>query len=450
VIKINFFVIAFINFSAFFVTSNIAYGQQEILPKGVGLYQFGYRSFVEQTHRYNGAGEREALGAPFQKDFSGQGLLQGSGGSELQKLGEEVAKFDSLFNTPNSLINQIDFGSLKGDVRAQVDARIFAMAFGWSHNTTFFMGVPYVSASVDTELNFTTGKGGASAIKSELGGLAFEQLQNGLDQASVMTTQTIKDRLISKGFQPFDHWEHEGIGDLQVGTIWNNTSRLARRTRSLFDLKTTVNIPTGYVEQADLLTDINIGKGYWSLHNEISEKLVFNKSWWLGIMAGYGHNFDATLIKRVPEGNEQTPTQDRIADVIINPGADTQVEAIAGLKLGVLKAKYSIGSKLHSEDRYSGKLAGNYDQFGLNSESSQIYSQLSLKVQTTDLYQAKKFPIPMIVEGKYRSTIMATNSQDERYFELSVSSFFSTPMAVKSKPKKSRRRIRNYRSASSR
>jgi hypothetical protein len=445
------FFMALICFSPFFVMADIAYGQQEILPKGIGLYRFGYRSFVEQTHRYNGAGDLEELGNPFQRDFSGQGLLQGLGGSELQKLGEEVAKFDSLFNTPNSLINQIDFGSLRGDVRAEVDARIFALAFGLSRNITIFMGAPYVSASVDTELKFTSGKGGASEVKSELGGLAFEQLQNGLDQASVMTTQTIKDSIISKGFEPFEHWEYEGIGDIRIGTIWNTTSRLTGRTRSLFDFKTTVNIPTGYVEQPDLLTDINIGKGYWSLINEISEKLVFNKSWWLGVRAGYGHNFDASLMKRVPEATEKTPGQDRISDVIINPGADTQVGAMAGLNLGILKTKYSIGSKFHGEDSYSGNLGGNYEPLGENSKSSQIYSELSVKVQTTELYQAKKFAIPMIIEGKYLSTIMATNSKDERYFELSLSSFFSTPMAVESKkPKKRSRRIRGYRSASSR
>ena len=69
-------------------------GDQDLLPQGVGLYQYGYRSYAQQIETYDGSGAKVPLANQFAKPLDGPNLLGGKGGADLQRLAEELKKFD--------------------------------------------------------------------------------------------------------------------------------------------------------------------------------------------------------------------------------------------------------------------------------------------------------------------------------------------------------------------
>jgi hypothetical protein len=423
--------------------------QEETLPRGIGLYSIGYRSFVSQTQRYNANGKMESLGQPFNKDFSGTGLLRGDGGSELRRLAEEIARFEGHSNASDSMINQLNLGRMQGDVQAEVNARILAFAFGATDRMTLFVGVPYVSAEVRTNLSFARGSNGAQYVKQKLGNMAFDELQAGLDQAAALDAATITASIEQNGYAPIDHWSHQGIGDVQLGSIYAITAPVRRNVQSVFSLRSTLVLPTGYVEDPDILTDVNIGNGYYSLINEVTEKFVFFRDFWVGASAAYGYNFSTSVDKRVPEADEGIVDPSRRSTVSLDPGHDMAAQALTGWNISALRFAYTLGIKAHTRDTYRGSLPGNYDILAEGSDMTQAYHIASVAIFTPELYQKKRFPVPFILQANYHMPITAYNSQDERYFEITLSSFFSTPMAMSDREPK-RKRSRNYRTASNR
>src|SRR5690606_33098541 len=117
---------------------------------------------------------------------------------------------------------------LRGDVQAEVQAHIFGLAFGFTDWLTVFGGIPYIEASVDTQLYFDGGNN-ADQIKSLLGDIAYDQLKAGLDQARALNATQVIGQIEAAGYEPFDHWEHQGVGDARLGAKTGFTRRFGRK-----------------------------------------------------------------------------------------------------------------------------------------------------------------------------------------------------------------------------
>jgi hypothetical protein len=415
-----------------------ALAQQEVLPKGIGTFRFGQRSFSSQTQKYNSNGELEPLGQPFNKKFSGQALARGEGGAELTRLATELQKFDSYADNPDSLLNQLDLGTMSGQIAADVNAKIFSTAYGLTDRLSLFLGIPYTEAEVRAKIDFARGSGGTEAVRQQLGNAGFDQLLAGLVQASNISSEQILSEIEAKGYAPINHWSNAGLADIQAGAIYSATTKLNRSNALMSTLRVTVNVPTGYVDDPDILTDFSIGKGYWGLNNEFSQKFVWRDSLWLGLSAAYGFNFDTVIAKRIPEANEGIIAPERRIDAELNPGDDIATKAQIGASFSIFKSTYALGSKRHFSDSYAGSLAGNYGALGAGSSQYQLFHEVGLQLQTADLYQRKQFMIPITLDISAHLPIAAINSMDERYIQIEIGSFFATPASKKSSPKSNR------------
>jgi len=401
---------------------------QDSLPQGIGLYQLGQRSFSEQLFSYDGQGEKVELGAQFNKQFNGQTMLSGSAGAELKRLAEELAKYEGQNPQSAGLIDRLNLGAMSGDVKANITARFFGLGYGLSDTVTLFFGVPYIDASVKSELTFN-GENNAQAIKNELGDLAYDELKEGLDKASQLNAQQIRQNILDAGFSPFESWEHKGYGDLRLGAKVAFAQRPAKGLKLVSILTPTLEVPTGYTENPDLLTDVSFGKGYYALGLNVEERLIIARSFWVGLDGSFTENFATKIDKRVPEGNESLPKADRKVSTNYQPGDDVDTAASVGLNLGVVSAAYRAGVKRHFSDSYSGTLAGNYKLLARDSSSYQMYQQVKLTFSTADAYKRKSFPIPLMISLGANQPVAAKNSSDETYYEITFASFFSTPHA---------------------
>ena len=400
---------------------------QSVLPEGVGLFRFGYRSFAPQSEKYGESGHRESLGSSFDKEFSGQRLLQGDGGSDLSRLAQELQRFDGQNRSDESLLNQLDLGTLTGDVEAKVQAQIFGLAYGATPKLTVYGGVPLIKASVQTQLRFS-GKNNASKIKQQLGGAAFQELKDGLDQAAKLSVIDIEQSIEKKGYAPIGKWERESFGDVQVGGIYSLVNR--RVGSGLFSLASdsSLSLPTGYVDDPDILTDVSFGLGTYA----VTQKFIPTMQWEIFSMGGeaaLGLPFPGEKQVRLPEAEEGLTEADRKTTARFQPGQSYSLAADLGMRWSWMKSNVRWGLKGKSSDQYSGNLAGNYGKLANNSDSQQTYSELGLGADTTSLYRAKRFPIPFIVNGLMHMPLAGKNATDEKYFELSVTAFFKVPGA---------------------
>lgn len=409
------------------LASSSAFAQSGLLPEGVGLYQYGYRSLADQSLRYDEHGDQVPLGAKFNKNLTGARLLDGSGGAELKRLASELAKYGEGAN----LVNSLDLGTVKGDVKADVSAQIFGLGYGLSRKWTLFLGIPWVSATVLTEITHE-GNNNADAIGEQLGGLAFAELADGLQRASEISASQIQDSIEAAGYAPIDKWSHSGPGDLKIGTKTAFGTRMSRSAAFDMGLTLSLDAPTGYVEDADILTDVSFGKGYYSLALGSVQRFVFAKTFVTGFDAMYAENLPTTAEKRVPEGEEDLVAADRKTTVDLAPGDDTDVGTFLGLASladGWIDSTYRVGSKRHFSDQYSGTLAGNYQALAKGTSSYQTYQELSLSISSVKSYRRKQTSVPFILTLKAHHPIEARNSADERYYEAQIASFFSTPAA---------------------
>src|SRR5690606_21819416 len=126
---------------------------QDTLPKGVGLFQYGYRGFAEQTNSYDGQGNIIPLATKLTKPLDGPSLLAGKGGEDLQTLADELNKYDGKTGG-KGLLQTLDLGRIQGEVKANIHAQIFGFGYGVTDNLTFYAGVPLVKAQVKAGISY--------------------------------------------------------------------------------------------------------------------------------------------------------------------------------------------------------------------------------------------------------------------------------------------------------
>lgn len=285
------------------------------------------------------------------------------------------------------------------------------------------MAVPWIDASVKTSLSFT-GNNNADEIQGQLGDLAFSDLAAGLARADQLNATDIKNNIEAEGYASIDEWKHSGFGDLKLGTRTAMSQRLARQMAADLGLTVALDLPTGYTEDADVLTDFDFGRGYYSLVFSSVQRLTLMRSYSTGLETTYAKNFNTTVEKRVPEADEGVVAADRKSRVRMNPGDETDVAWFAGAASGWIGSAYRVGAKRHFSDTYSGSLDGKYERLGEGSSKYQAYQELVLSLTSVDAYRKKAFSVPFILDFKAHHTLEGRDANDERFYELSLASFF--------------------------
>lgn len=400
---------------------------QGLLPKGVGLYQLGYRAIPEIDNKFDENGLVIPLGDAFNRRFVGPAMLDGRQGKDLQKLSQVLRDFEGGDTGPDSLTGKLDLGHLHSNVRAVVNSTIIGLGFGLSKDWTLFAGIPFISARVDTELE-VLGSNNALATLDQVGSAAFGDLKDGLIKASELNTAKVKSNFHDFGYKPVEKWAHSGVGDARIGLKTAFQQKLSKQNSLQFGLLGRVDIPSGYVERADTLTDISFGKGYYSL--TLGGDQTFQSEHFLfGVDQAVSYNFQAKMQKRVPEGEETSMAADRTSEVTINPGDDIDAGIFAGGKWGWLAPRYRFAVMRHFADKWEGPLDGNYDALSNGSDSRKLYHEFSLTLDTSKAYREGQFAVPLILAVKGHRSLQGRNTSEQNFFEISVASFFSTGLA---------------------
>lgn len=398
-----------------------------ILPKGVGAVQMGYRSYAPQSSQFDASGAQTGLGAGFNQEFSGVAMLQSSN-LELRRLAGELSTYERGLGEGQSLLRDLSLGTLRGDVQADVSARILGFAFGISKHVTLVAGIPWVSAHVRTKLEMA-GQNNALAVRDRLGALAFDELKAGLTRAASLSAASIKKSIADAGYAALDDWQGQGFGDARLGARTALERPAGRNLGILGSAAITAILPTGTPDDPDALTDVKTGNGYFGLEVAAGQRVTLLRTFYLGTDLTYAVNFDAVAERRVPEAGESIVAKDRKARVQLNPGDDADASGYVGAKRWGLDLSYRLGLSRHYSDAYRAALAGDYAALAAGSDRRQVYQRAQVAYDTIAAYKAKAFPVPLLVAVSANDAVSGRNTPRDRYFELSLTGFISTSLA---------------------
>ena len=400
-----------------------AYAQ--MLPNGTGAVEVGMRQYSVGTTYYDRDGSLKPIGNKFDSSFTSAEMASGALGSDLKRLYDELKKFDSANTGSNSLADQMTLGHLTGNVESQTKAQYLGIAYGISDHWNIFSGVPFVTASVKTDLLYD-GDNNASAVKTYMGNLAFKEIQDGLLKASTLSALTVKKQIQDDyGYNDINHWEYSGVGDVVLGARTNLVANTGSAPRYTMQLTSQIELPTGYSDDPDSLTDASIGKGYVSPVISLQQTLDVNFATF-GLDTGLGFGMPTETVRRIPINDESLITKDRKAKVKWDPGLDTKAIGSIGTGTSLLKATYRLGMIEHSKDSYRGDLQGNYATLEKESATKDVFQEIALQLSTVDAFISGAFQIPLIMTLTGHESVAGRGSYRMQFVELSVASFFRT------------------------
>jgi len=186
-----------------------------------------------------------------------------------------------------------------------------------------------------------------------------------------------------------------------------------------------VRFPTGGVDDPDNLVDIGFGNGAYALLFRSNNDYTGIKNLLLDFTFKYDMYLPTSLTKRVPSDVYHPITENK-EDVNITYGSQFQFETEGtyqfydGFSIG---AMYRYAFKL--KDGVSGKLGYNYSSLEDLTNWTYHMFKVGLYYSTFDLFQAKKFPLPLTASFEYNNVFAGTNwFLQQQFFSLNLAVYF--------------------------
>ena len=172
--------------------------------------------------------------------------------------------FDQLKEANEEAYNLLEIGTYLISPKAEIDVQVFGLGYGLSKTTTIYFGVPFYEAVVGIDFKRTKGNN-YSEISSRLDEndqATLVSITNGLPDITEGVIQTV---LVDHyGVKPIGKWVASGMGDIEVGFMQQIFS--SNEFGSLIKFGSV--IPTGKIENPDILQDISFGDGQLDLFME--------------------------------------------------------------------------------------------------------------------------------------------------------------------------------------
>lgn len=413
----------FLSASVFFPSITALAQYASVMPEGVLAVIGAQRSLAPQETFWNSAGNKNSMSQKTKLRFDGAHLLKGEGGEDLRTLADELSKYDPS----QELLNRLDLGTLNVGARAESQAQIFGFALGLTKDISLFAAAPLVTVDVKTSFQLT-GSNNALEIRDELGGVAFDELREGLEKAANLNERDIRASIEAAQYRGVDSWRYRNLGDAVAGVAFNVpfVEKLGLSPELSMVGEAYFSLPTGHFDQPDILADVSIGTGTWGFGLALTPAFG-----WQNYSLQLENSFVAYLPHqkqmRIPEGDETIIPIDRKTNTQFTPGIDWMSTVVFASKFDWFQPHYRLSFNGHTQDDARGKLSGNYNALTKESKRTRIEHALWLYFSTIELYQQKQFPIPVRLKLAGNQIIKGFNSSENSFFELQFVSFLPTP-----------------------
>lgn len=391
-------------------TQAIAFGRyDDTLPKGVRLMAVRQVQSDRVNEFHNITGSKEGYSVDFKLDSKAL--------SEIDLVNEYILK--DLKNSSPEAYEKLLAAQYRFDVKANVNVTGIGFGYGLSNSLTFYGVIPYYRATVDVRPKRTQGNNydevneALNSSKNKVGLVldmnSLPDVDEGLVQSAVQNFY---------GYQALGKWEASGLGDIELGikkrfASWSNGGAL---------YSVGLILPTGRIDNPDIIQDVGFGSGHWSGFVEAGLGQTYKRS---------DFNFYTRLQHFLPTTKRLRPSSTN--SDLTNESLNFDIQP--GLKVTISPSHtyhYNSWWQIHTGLTYERKLEDNYESQNLyydqkleaitSWESTTL--NLGVDFSTVDAYKKKQFIAPGSVGLKMDKTLSGRNIPDVTLYSAEVRLYF--------------------------
>lgn len=396
------------------LSSQAAY--YDTLPKGVRTLDL--RQIVTDNINSSFTGNKQEAEYAFKIDL-GANSIEG-----LNNITQDI--FETLKDISPEAYDSFTFGeySVKGSANANV--RVFGFGYGITNRMTAYVGFPWYKTQVNLDIQRTKGNNHQAVLNQlQASGSNSQEAQIFTDFAKELpdaTGEVLQSVVVNYfGYKPLGNWNGEGIGDTEVGIIY----RLTDWDESGLAMTIGANLPTGRVDDPDILQDYGFGDGQTDAFLEFGGGVsFFDQRLSVDSWTRLTYQFAAEKTLRIPENEEYQLGSEK---TVFDEKLGNKVEYNFGLGYGFtdwlsLTGLYSYNYVQQSKYESAFTDANRILEKNTEQESHALTAGLSLS--TVGLYNKGTFMLPFNASVSATNYISAQNQPKYSLYTLKLRFFF--------------------------
>ncbi|OUR96654.1 hypothetical protein A9Q84_09935 [Halobacteriovorax marinus] len=388
----------------------------ETLPKGVRIG--GYRHvFTGEINSSYGANSSESTYA----------LKENLNARNLETINDATKEyFNQLKEINPQAYEDFSFGEYSAEGKGEVSVNGFGLGWGLTNRLTAYFSVRVYSANVELSIERTKGNNHQNTVNQLNQNTNLTSEQRLIKDITAQLPDAKKELLQSiivnyYNYKPIGNWEAQGLGDLEVGAIY----RLTDASNWGAAIAGGLVLPTGRIDDPDILQDISFGDGQTDVFAELLiGRRLFYKSIDLDLGIRYTYQTASTKNLRVPESYE-FPLSKYKSDFKEKLG--NKLELTVGPTFEINK-QYSIAAAYGYQNQGKAKYESEHtlanEILARNSDSESHNVKLSAQFNTVNLYKAHQFVMPLAVTLTGQKKIAGKNTPNNSQYEIDFKFFF--------------------------
>lgn len=380
------------------------------LPKGVRI--IGYRNIQTSSIKsnFNQLGSESPVGAQFRVDADTFNSMTGN----VVIPGDDIDA-----NAYEALV----VGEYKVDAQANVNVQGTGFGYGITDRVMFYAELAYYKAHVKAKIKRTAGNTykKTAEILEETGGSQNGMIAENLRRMIDANEGTIQSVITNHyGYKPLGDWYGSGFGDMETGLM----ARLIDRGSWGLLFYPGVILPTGRVDDPNILQDIGFGDGQFDLFAELGTGYIFNDSLSIGTTLRYTYQTPGSKTMRIPEDGDFT-LSDSTGEFNVKFGDRVNWMFNSTLALNdwisltpIYRFMYQLPSSYRSEYQEANKLLGN------NTDKLEHQVQLTTSFSSITPFLKKKFFMPAQININIVQTLAGKNVPNAGRFEMEFRMLF--------------------------
>ncbi len=243
-------------------TNASAFESAKTLPKGVRNIDIRTVN-TDIESKTNNASDPRPLAEPLSKDLTFGQIANGEKPLKSKQL--KAFLLSSGFDEDQSV------GTFQADLKGHIKVTAPIFAYGITDNFTAAIAVPYYRAATSIDVGFQpneTGQAFLNALSDPENNQTAAARSAGLKLNSAV--DSLNTKLEDNGFSTLDDWEESGLGDITLATKYKITSNHLGGIATSNGLV----LPTGRVDDVDILNDIAFGDG----QPDVFSQIVFERN----------------------------------------------------------------------------------------------------------------------------------------------------------------------------
>lgn len=389
-------------------STTYSYGQYfKTLPEGVRLFAYRHVEVPEVGSSFNHTKSETPYSFELQADA---------------KALSDIAQFQAVFQSLG-LPENFSLGTYHLEAKGNVQVDGYGFGYGITNKLTAYTSIPVYSATVALDYKRKSGNNYAEvAGNMQSNGDSYSQMVgNMIESLPDLDGPTIQSVIVNTfGYEELGTWEGQGLGDMELGLIYN------LRDETTWGLATSfgVVLPTGRVDDPDIIQDFGFGDGQTDVFAEFGGGYSLGNGLWLNSYLRYTYQIAADKELRVPYSE----------GAMVSDEKGTFNEKLGNKWDFALQSDYTIndwfsvtGSYLYNymgEAQYYSSYGVANDYLAQDTESSSHNLRMDLTLSSITPFLKKEFLLPAQVRLSYQTMIAGMNTNKIDRIELEFRMMF--------------------------